>query len=64
MLVLSRKDGESIRIGIPGGPQIDITVCRTSEHQCRLGIDAPREVEIWRSELLPPQSDSETTSAA
>lgn len=48
MLVLSRKVNESIQIG----DNITITIVRTKEGVTRLGIDAPREMNIVRSELL------------
>ncbi len=47
MLVLSRKVGESIQIG----DDITITVTRISESAIRLGIDAPLDVRIDRTEL-------------
>jgi carbon storage regulator len=49
MLVLSRKVGESIVI--EGG--IVVCVLATSGGRVRLGIDAPAEVNVRRSELLP-----------
>ena len=48
MLVLSRKTGDSIQID--GG--IRITVLGLEGNRVRLGIEAPREVAIMRSELL------------
>jgi carbon storage regulator len=47
MLVLSRKLGESIVIG--GG--ITITVIRIKGSVVQLGIDAPIEIPVHRSEL-------------
>jgi carbon storage regulator len=47
MLVLSRKSGESIRLG----DDIEVTVCQISGHRVRLAISAPRHVSIRRSEL-------------
>lgn len=49
MLVLSRKPGESIRIG----DNITITVIRICPGVCRLGITAPREMSVMREELGP-----------
>lgn len=49
MLVLSRKLGEKIHIG----NDIVVTVVDIDRGKIRLGIDAPREVEIMRAELLP-----------
>lgn len=49
MLVLSRKLGEKIYIG----PNICITVVDIDRGKIRLGIEAPRDVPIYRQELLP-----------
>lgn len=48
MLVLTRKVGEKIVIG----DNIVVTVVAIQGHKIRLGIDAPREINIARSELL------------
>jgi carbon storage regulator len=48
MLVLSRKLGEKICIG----ENIVITVVDIERGKIRLGIDAPRDIPISRSELL------------
>jgi len=59
MLVLSRKEGQRIRIG----PAIWITVvevCRGKK--VRIGIECPREIPIYREELLsclPEKSEAE-----
>jgi carbon storage regulator len=49
MLVLSRKLGEKIFIG----ESICITVVDIDRGKIRLGIEAPRDVPIYRQELLP-----------
>lgn len=49
MLVLSRKPSEVIQIG----SDIFITVVRIGPNTVRLGITAPRDVEIMRTELGP-----------
>lgn len=49
MLVLSRKIGEVIVIG----DNIQIRVIDIDRGKIRLGIDCPREVPIYREELLP-----------
>ncbi len=48
MLVLSRKLGEKICIG----DNICITVVDVERGKIRLGIEAPRDVPIFRQELL------------
>lgn len=47
MLVLSRKKGQSIRIN----EDIIIYVVDIGKGQVRLGIEAPKEIPILRSEL-------------
>ncbi|WP_298229199.1 carbon storage regulator CsrA [Gryllotalpicola sp.] len=59
MLVLTRKLGESIVIG----DSITITVVDIKGDAIRLGIDAPREVRVQRSELLEAIA-AETAAAA
>jgi len=58
MLVLSRKLGEKIYIN----DNICITVVDIDRGKIRLGIEAPREVPIFRKELLEspakPQVDT------
>lgn len=49
MLVVTRKEGEEVRIG----DDIRIVVVSITGKKIRLGIDAPREVPIFRTELLP-----------
>jgi len=47
MLVLSRKPGEKILIG----DQITVTIVRIGPNNVRIGIDAPRDMNIVRDEL-------------
>jgi len=47
MLVLTRKAGESIRIG----NQIVVTVLEKSSGGVRIGIEAPIEITIYREEI-------------
>ena len=49
MLVLSRKQGEKVCIG----DNITVTVLGVRGNVLKLGIDAPREVRVLRSELQP-----------
>ena len=55
MLVLSRKVGERIRIG----QNIFITLVRSSDGKARIGIEAPQEVDVVRTEVdeNPPSGD-------
>jgi carbon storage regulator len=47
MLVLSRKKNESIMIG----DTIEIKIVAIEGDTVRLGIEAPREVEVYRKEI-------------
>ncbi|MCI0465335.1 MAG: carbon storage regulator [Gemmataceae bacterium] len=55
MLVLSRKLGEKIYIN----ENICITVVDIDRGKIRLGIEAPREVPIFRQELLQGKEKKE-----
>lgn len=50
MLVLSRKDGEKIRIG----ENVFVTLVRGSNGKARLGIEAPADVQVVRDEIDDP----------
>ncbi len=47
MLVLGREVGQAIHIG----PDIRIVVTEISNGRVKIGIEAPREIDIWREEL-------------
>jgi carbon storage regulator len=47
MLILTRKLGESIKIG----RDITITLLELKGNQIRIGIEAPREVSVHREEI-------------
>ena len=53
MLVLSRKQGESIRIN----DNITIKIVNVGQGRVRIAIDAPSNVTILREELIGDQSD-------
>lgn len=50
MLVITRRPGEKIVIPEAG---ITITFLRRDDDKVRLGIDAPKNLKILRSELTP-----------
>jgi len=60
MLVLSRKLGEKICIG----NNICITVVDIDRGKIRLGIEAPRDVPVFRQELLPLKGQTDAQPAA
>ncbi len=47
MLVLTRKENESIMIG----DNIEVKILDVRENQVRVGVDAPREVTVHRKEI-------------
>jgi carbon storage regulator len=48
VLVLSRRIGESIVIG----NQVTVTVVEVRGDQVRIGIDAPRDIQVHREEVF------------
>ena len=58
MLVLSRKPGERIHIG----HDITITVLIIGPNNVRLGIDAPKHLNIARDELIAGPVSADTPS--
>jgi carbon storage regulator len=48
MLILTRRPGESIQVG----DNIEISILEIRGNQVRLGINAPSDVLVLRSELL------------
>lgn len=51
MLVLSRKIGESITIG----GNVKVVILRINGDKVRIGIEAPKEIEINREEREEPK---------
>lgn len=47
MLILTRKPGETIRIG----DNISVTILGVVGNQVRIGVDAPKEVSVHRQEV-------------
>ena len=48
MLILTRRNGESLRIG----QDIEITVLGIKGGQVRIGVKAPRDVAVHREEIF------------
>ena len=59
MLVLSRKVGQKIRIG----RDVVITLVRVSSGIVRIGIEAPKDVNIVRSEIEDTEAAEKTAEA-
>ena len=54
MLVLTRKIDEEIKIG----PDVTIRILSISENQIKIGIDAPKPVQIYRGEVYNKVKDT------
>ena len=58
MLIVTRRVGERIMIG----SDVCVTIIGVQGNQVRIGIDAPREVDVHREEVfqrIKAQSDTE-----
>lgn len=65
MLVLTRKKGEELIIG----DNITVTVLEVRGNRVKLGVQAPREVGVWRNDIAvvtasQPEDRAESTPAA
>jgi carbon storage regulator len=60
MLVLTRRAGEKIRIG----DEIEVTVLRMSGDRVRIGIDAPREIRVLRTEIAEKEASPTPTNSS
>lgn len=47
MLILTRRVNETIMIG----DDVSITVLGVKGNQCRIGVTAPKEIEVHREEI-------------
>ena len=60
MLVLTRRHGESVRIG----PDVRVTVVASNGGQVRIAIDAPEEVGIFREEIFERVASANVEAAS
>lgn len=60
MLILTRKPGESIKIG----EDIELTITSIKGDQVKIGIKAPKNVEIHRKEVWLDIQNENTAAAA
>ncbi|PQO40896.1 carbon storage regulator [Blastopirellula marina] len=60
MLVLSRKVGDSIKIG----ENIEIVINRISGNRVTIGVDAPKDVRILRGEVEVELDDDSVAALA
>ena len=47
MLILTRRIGETLKIG----DNIEVTILSLKGNQIRIGVNAPKDVEVHRSEV-------------
>lgn len=61
MLVLARKNLEKITIRVPEGisGEIVVTIVDIKANSIRIGFDAPREIEIYRDDVVNKTNKSE-----
>jgi len=59
MLVLSRRTNESIMIG----KDIEIKILGVEEGKIKIGIEAPRDVEIYRKEIYVEIEEENITAS-
>ena len=60
MLVLTRRVGESVLIG----DDIEITLVRIEGDQVRIGVTAPKQVPVYRKELVDAVRQENIRAAA
>ncbi len=61
MLVLTRKLGESIRIG----DTISVKIVELNSHHVKLGVEAPRDISVNREEVYERiQTENREASAS
>ncbi len=56
MLILTRKQGESITIG----DDIKVTILDVKGKYIRVGVDAPRDLAVHRQEISPVEEENDT----
>lgn len=60
MLVITRKPDEGITVG----DNIEITVLEISKDRVKIGINAPKDVKVFRSELKTLRQTNEQSANA
>jgi carbon storage regulator len=58
MLVLTRRVGEAILLSLPDGQKIRILCVEMERKKVRIGVEAPKEINIIREELQKPDEQN------
>lgn len=58
MLILQRKEGQSLTIG----DRIVVTVQEIGQGRVRLSVDAPRDIAVLRTELVEAQRENHSAA--
>lgn len=60
MLVLTRRQGESIILG----DNIEVRILDVSRHQVKVGIQAPRSIPVYRKEIYDKVREANKAAAS
>jgi carbon storage regulator len=58
VLILTRRVGEALMIG----NEVTVTVMAVKGNQVRLGVNAPRDVEVYREEIYERVKDQKANA--
>ena len=66
MLVLTRRLNQAIMIGDPTKPNecYEVTVVEVKGDQVRIGVDAPKDIQVHRKEIWEQKQQENEASAA
>lgn len=62
MLVLKRKEGEIICLKDGNGQDVEFKVIEISEGRVKIGIEAPKNISIFRKEVLEETKETNKES--
>lgn len=64
MLILTRKEGDSLLLELHDGSTVEIRVTELTPGQVRLGVEAPDHCRIWRKELYATVQQNRAAASA
>lgn len=56
MLVLTRRQGQYVSVKLPSGEIITVHIVQAKNDQVRIGINAPRSIQVDRGEIVLEQA--------